>query len=88
VLRDRKDLAQASFDTSNSLDFETEAGAVIEGGKVKLSGVINPYIGSIIAREIPALVVQRVVLQGESPEDAVKWGAAEMKKLLADLKKS
>jgi ABC-type glycerol-3-phosphate transport system substrate-binding protein len=85
-LKDRPDLAKISFDTSNSLDFETEAGATIKDGKVVRSGVVNPYMGSIIARDIPAQVVQRALLQGEDPADAVKWGGEQMASLLADLK--
>ena len=87
-LKGREDLVTANFDTSNSLDFETEAGAVIKDGQLVKSGVVNPYIGAIIARDIPALVVQRAVLQGQDAAEAVKWGAAEMQKILADLKKS
>lgn len=86
-LKGREDLVMANFDTSNSLDFETEAGAVIKDGQVVRSGVVNPLIGSIIARDIPALVVQRAVLQGQDAAEAVKWGAAEMQKIVADLKK-
>ncbi|HEY8370975.1 MAG TPA: sugar ABC transporter substrate-binding protein [Thermodesulfobacteriota bacterium] len=86
ALKDRPDLAKMAYDTSNSLDFENEAGARIVDGKV-IPGVANPYIGSIVARDIPALVVQRVVLQGQDPAEAVKWGAAEMRRIVNDLRK-
>lgn len=85
-LKDRPDFAKMAYDTSNSLDFENEAGARIAGGKV-IPGIVNPYMGSIVARDIPALVVQRVVLQGQDPAAAVKWGADEMRRIVADLKK-
>ena len=70
VLNGREDIGRLAFDTSNSLDFESEAGAVFKDGKVIRSGVVNPYIGSIVARGVPAEVVQRVVIQGEDPAKA------------------
>lgn len=86
-LKGIKNLAQVPFDTSNSLDFETEAGARFENGKVIKSGVVNPYIGPIIARNIPAEVVQRVVLNNESPEKAAEWGQKRMQALVDSQKK-
>jgi ABC-type glycerol-3-phosphate transport system substrate-binding protein len=86
-LSGREDISRASFDTSNSLDFESEAGAQFKDGKVIRSGVINPYIGSIVARDIPAQVVQRVVLQGEDPAKAAAWGQKRMQDIVDDLKK-
>jgi ABC-type glycerol-3-phosphate transport system substrate-binding protein len=87
VLGGREDMGRLSFDTSNSLDFESEAGAIFKDGKVIRSGVVNPYIGSIVARGIPAEVVQRVVLQGEDPAKAAAWGQERMKRVVDDLKK-
>lgn len=86
ALASRPDFGQMAYDTSNSLDFENEAGAQIVNGKV-VTGVVNPYMGSIVARDIPALVLQRVVLQGQEPAEAVKWGAAEMRRIVSDLRK-
>jgi multiple sugar transport system substrate-binding protein len=83
----RKELATISYNTSNSLDFESEAGAIIAKGQIKKSGVINPYIGAVIARAIPAEVVQKVVIEGEDPEKAAAWGAEEMKRVVDDLRK-
>jgi ABC-type glycerol-3-phosphate transport system substrate-binding protein len=83
----REDFGTIAFDTSNGLDFESEAGATFENGKVTRSGTVNPYIGSIVARGIPAEVVQRVVLLGEDPAEAAAWGQEQMEALLADLKK-
>jgi len=85
-LKGRAEFADLAFDTSNGLDFHTEAGAVIKDGKVIESGITNPYMGAIISRDIPAIVVQRVVLEGEDPATAVAWGAEEMKKIVEDLK--
>jgi ABC-type glycerol-3-phosphate transport system substrate-binding protein len=82
----RAEFAEMAYDTSNGLDFETEAGATFVNGKVVRSGVVNPYIGSIVARHIPADVVQRVVLMGEDPAEAAAWGQAEMQAIVDDLK--
>jgi ABC-type glycerol-3-phosphate transport system substrate-binding protein len=82
----RVDMARTAFDVSNGLDFSTEAGAKIENGKLVLSGVENPYIGSIIARHIPAQAVQRVIFEGEDPAAAAKWGQAEMVRMVGELK--
>ncbi|UXS12841.1 ABC transporter substrate-binding protein [Agrobacterium tumefaciens] len=82
-LKCRSDLAEASFDISNTLDFESEAGARIVDGKVVTAGVVNPLIGDIIARDIPAQIVQRVLLQGAEPSDAVAWGRSQMEAILA-----
>lgn len=83
----RSEIAALAFDTSNSLDFDSEAGATFADGKVTRSGVINPYIGAIIARHIPAEVVQRVVLQGEDPAAAAAWGQARMEDVVRDLRR-
>jgi hypothetical protein len=79
-------MARTAFDVSNGLDFSTEAGAKIENGKLVLSGVENPYIGSIIARHIPAQAVQRVIFEGEDPAAAAKWGQAEIVRMVGELK--
>jgi multiple sugar transport system substrate-binding protein len=83
---DREEVARMAYDTSNSLDFESEAGARFENGEVIRSGVTNPYIGAIVARGIPAEVLQRVVLQGEDPAAAAAWGQEEMQSIVDDLK--
>jgi ABC-type glycerol-3-phosphate transport system substrate-binding protein len=87
LMKGRNEFGERAFDSTNSLDFHTEAGAVVDGKTVKESGVINPYVGAIIARDLPAVVVQRVVLQGEDPAKAAAWGAAQMKKIVDDLKR-
>ncbi|HEY4191177.1 MAG TPA: sugar ABC transporter substrate-binding protein [Mesorhizobium sp.] len=86
MLNNRTEFGEQAFSMPNSLDFDTEAGATFEGGKVTMSGIRNPYIGPIVARDIPAVVVQRVVLQGEDPAAAAAWGAEQMKQLVEDAK--
>jgi multiple sugar transport system substrate-binding protein len=83
----RDEFARLAFDTTNSLDFESEAGAVFKDGQVVKSGMVNPFIGSIVARGIPAEVVQRVVLEGEDPAKAAAWGEERMKRIVDELKK-
>jgi len=84
----RTELARIAFDLSNSLTFETEAGAKVVDGKIVKSGVYNPYIGGIVARHIPAQVVQRVVVNGEDPAAAAAWGAKQMQQVVDDLKRT
>ena len=86
MLNGREDIGRLAFDTSDALDFDSEAGAVFADGKVTRSGVTNPYIGSIVARGIPAEVVQRVVLQDEDPAAAAAWGQERMQAIVDDLK--
>lgn len=83
----RKELAQISYDTANSLDFDTEAGATFSDGRVQRSGVVNPYIGAIVARGVPAEVVQKVVIEGEDPARAAAWGAEQMKRIVDELRR-
>jgi ABC-type glycerol-3-phosphate transport system substrate-binding protein len=85
LLGGRDDIAKVAFDTSNSLDFDTEAGAKFEDGKVVRTGEVNHLIGSIVARDIPAQVLQRVVLQGEDPAAAAAWGQEQMQQVVNDL---
>jgi multiple sugar transport system substrate-binding protein len=83
----RDDLVSIAFDTSSSTDLPIEAGMIVNGdGSIKFSGQINPYIGSVIARDIPAQVVQMVLLKNISPEEAAKWGQEEMEKIVAEIK--
>jgi len=86
LLGGRDDIGHTAFDLSNALDFDQEAGATFVDGKVVKSGVNNPYIGAIVARGIPAQVVQRVLLGGDDPAKAAAWGASQMQHLVDDLK--
>jgi ABC-type glycerol-3-phosphate transport system substrate-binding protein len=88
LMNGRDEFGEQAFSTVNGLDFDSEAGATIVDGKVVRAGVINPYIGPIVARDIPAQVVQRVVLQGDDPADAAKWGADQMQAIVDSMKKN
>jgi len=79
------EMGKLSFDISNGLNFEDEAGHSWVNGKLSRTGIDNPYIGPIVARHIPAQVVQKVLVNGDSPEAAAAWGAHEMQKIVDDL---
>jgi ABC-type glycerol-3-phosphate transport system substrate-binding protein len=85
ILGGRDEVAKIAFDTSNSLDFDTEAGARFEDGKVIRTGEVNRLIGPIVARNIPAEVLQRVVLQGDDPAAAAAWGQEQMQQVVDEL---
>lgn len=82
----REDMARTAFDVSNGLDFSNEAGVRIVDGRRELSGAVNPYIGAIISRHLPAQVVQRVVFESEDSAAAAKWGQEEMVRIVAEVK--
>jgi ABC-type glycerol-3-phosphate transport system substrate-binding protein len=85
-LAEHPEIVSLVFDTAGGMDFEAEAGATFTPEAVTQSGIANPYIGAIVSRNLPAVVLQRVILEGESPEDAAAWGAAEMEQIVADVK--
>ena len=86
-LAGREDIADVGNDLSSNLEFDREAGATFDAdGNVHEAGIVNPYMTSVITRNIPAQVVQKVVLEGISPKDAAAWGADQIKALVADIK--
>ena len=86
-LGSRPDLVAMNYDIENASDFISDAGMYIENGKtIRPNNGYNPYMGGIIGKHIPAQVVQRVLLKGESIEDAVEWGHKEMEKIVSDIK--
>lgn len=85
ALGGRTEFAQQAFDTANSLEVNIEAGAKIADGKVT-RGEFNPYVQAVFTRNIPAMVVQRVVLEGEDPAAAAAWGHAQIEEAVADLR--
>jgi len=81
-------IGKVAFDISNAMSFEDEAGASWVNGKLVKAGLDNPFIGAIVARHLPAQVVQRVLINGEAPAAAAAWGAQEMQKVVDDLKRN
>lgn len=71
------------FNTSNSLDYITEAGATITAEKVT-AGTVNDLWPAVDAALVIPTMVQRALIQNEEPKAAVEWGAAEMKRLVED----
>ena len=71
------------FDTSNSLDYGTEAGATITAEKVT-PGPFNPNWPPVDGGLVIPAMVQRVVVQNESPKAAVEWCVGEIKRVVAD----
>ena len=49
-------------------------------------GVVNPYANPIETAHVIDDVVQKVLIKGESPEEALAWGDAKMKKILKEAK--
>ena len=67
-------------------DFISDAGMYCDNGKVVIvNNGYNPYMGAIIAANIPSQVVQRVILNNESPKSAVEWGHAEIEKIVKEM---
>lgn len=85
MFKDRPQVKDFYWDLSNTLDLLGEVGADFSGGKVTLSGVQNPYMAAVIARNIPATMVQKVLVENLSPADAAKWGQEEIERLVQEL---
>jgi ABC-type glycerol-3-phosphate transport system substrate-binding protein len=70
------------------LDGGSEAGASPDKeGVVRKSGVFNPYMSDIYTANVREMVAQKHVLQNVPAEEAVKWGAEEMKRIVEERKK-
>lgn len=85
LMKSHKAEIEWMYNTSNSLDFITEAGATITAEKAT-PGQVNPHWPAIDSSLMIATMVQKVLVQNESPQSAVEWGATEMKRLVADSK--
>ena len=85
-LGSRPDLVAINYDLENAVDFISDAGMYCDNGKVVIvNNGYNPYMGAIIAANIPSQVVQRVILNNESPKSAVEWGHAEIEKIVKEM---
>lgn len=73
------DLARAAFDLSNTLDFTTEAGAHVAGGKLTITGDFNRYSPLITSRQISAGMVQDVLVRKMTPKQAVQRATDALK---------
>ena len=86
LMKSHKAEIEWMFNTENSLDFITEAGATITAEKVT-PGAVNPYWPAIDASLVIPTMVQRALVENEDPKAAVQWGAEEMKRLVDDARK-
>src|SRR3712207_2811951 len=86
LMKSHKAEIEWMFNTENSLDYITEAGATITAEKVT-PGPVNPYWPAIDASLVIPTMVQRTLVQNEDPKAAVAWGAEEMKRLVDDARK-
>ncbi|MDP8924819.1 MAG: extracellular solute-binding protein [Chloroflexota bacterium] len=86
LMKSHKAEIEWMFNTENSLDYITEAGATITAEKVT-PGPVNPYWPAIDASLVIPTMVQRTLVQNEDPKVAVQWGAEEMKRLVDDARK-
>jgi multiple sugar transport system substrate-binding protein len=89
ALAGRSDIASVGDNLSQTLEFDREAGAIFDAsGKVVRANpvIINPYMAAVIGRNVPAQVVQKVLLENASPEDAPAWGADQIKDIVEEIK--
>ncbi|HEX6446028.1 MAG TPA: extracellular solute-binding protein [Streptosporangiales bacterium] len=73
------DLAKAAFDLDNTMDFTTEAGAHVAGGKLATTGDFNRYSPLITSRQISAGMVQDVLVRRMTPKEAVQKAVDALK---------
>ena len=73
------------YNGENALQYFTDAGAKITAEKVT-PGQLNPYWPAIESSLVIATMVQRCLIQNETPKAAVEWGATEMKRLVEEAK--
>jgi multiple sugar transport system substrate-binding protein len=85
LMKSHKAEIEWMYNTSNSLDYITEAGATITADKVT-PGPVNPYWPSVDSSLVVATMVQKVLVQNEAPKSAVEWGATEIKRLVDEAK--
>jgi multiple sugar transport system substrate-binding protein len=85
LMKSHKQEIEWLFNTENSLDYITEAGATITAEKVT-PGPVNEFWTAVDAALVIPSMVQRVLIENEDPKAAVAWGATEMKRLVDDAK--
>jgi multiple sugar transport system substrate-binding protein len=85
LMKSHKAEIEWMYNTSNSLDYITEAGATITAEKVT-PGPVNPHWPAVDSSLVVATMVQKVLVQNESPKSAVEWGATEIKRLVDESK--
>jgi len=54
--------------------------------KTKWTGKINPYGPIYRGNDVGTRIVQKVIIEGATPEEAIKWGAEELNRLITEAK--
>ena len=85
LMKSHKAEIEWMYNGENALQYFTDAGAKITAEKVT-PGQLNPYWPTIESSLVIATMVQRCLVQNESPKAAVEWGATEMKRLVEEAK--
>ncbi|MEW5815057.1 MAG: sugar ABC transporter substrate-binding protein [Spirochaetota bacterium] len=87
-VKQQKKNIEVLFEVPNyGISMANEAGAKIVNGKfVPLEGMFNSVYAKVEAQYIVPQAVQKVIIQGMSPEDTAKWGQAEMERIISELK--
>lgn len=59
-----------------------EAGVIQDGKVVNDDLVLNPYTNEIIKKNILSQMVQKVIIGGEGPQEAIEWAEKEIMKIM------
>lgn len=62
-------------------------GIDMENRKIVYTGVVNPYLSAVEAKDIIPKAVQRVLFGESTPNEAVEWAAEKMREVVAEAKK-
>jgi len=88
IIRDHpesmKVLAEA---TSYGTSFSLNAGGIDPVNlRTRWTGKINPYGPLYRGNEVGTRIIQKVLIEGATPEEAIKWGAEELNRLIEEAK--
>lgn len=86
LLKNHPEDVKVLFEAGNyGFEGATEAGATPDSnGFMKSSGVFNPYMNAIMTANIREMVVQKYLLEKVTAEEAVEWGANEMRRIVKE----
>lgn len=80
----KQDVETVFKDAETALNIGNEAGAIDADGKMTNTRVLNPYANALLSQNVFAQVIQKVVLEGQTPEDAVAWGQQEIERIISE----
>lgn len=85
LMQSRKEDIELVFDKANTaLHPAYEACTIGPDGKLTGTYKLNPYMNAFMSQNVLPTMVQMVVLEGKSPEEAAAWGQAEMERIMAE----